>query len=153
MNPEAPRLPDITGRPDIEALVNRFYEKVRADELIGPIFNDVANVDWDVHLPKLYAFWQTVLFGDGGFKGNPLGVHFDLVRKTAMDWPRFERWLALFNETVDELFAGDRAGHIKRLADDMAHVIHSRINNVPDRRFDPANLTPEQRARYINYRP
>jgi len=153
MSAEHPIRPDITGRPEIELLVNRFYEKVRADDLIGPIFDDVAKVDWDVHLPKLYAFWQTVLFGNGGFQGNPLKVHFDLVRETSMDWSRFERWLALFNQTVDELFAGERAGHIKRIADDMAHVIHSRINNVPDRRFDPANFTPEQRARYTNYRP
>jgi hemoglobin len=153
MNSEHPIRPDITGRPEIELLVNRFYEKVRADDLIGPIFNDIAKVDWDIHLPKLYAFWQTVLFGNGGFQGNPLGVHFALVRETPMDWPRFERWLALFNETVDDLFTGERAGHIKRVADDMAHVIHSRINNVPDRRFDPANLTPEQRARHTSYKP
>jgi hemoglobin len=152
-NPEESCLPDITGRPDIVVLVDRFYEKVRVDTLIGPIFNDIAQVDWAVHLPKLYAFWQTVLFGDGGFRGNPLGIHFKLMEKTPMDWPRFERWLALFNETVDELYAGDRAGHIKRAAEDMAHVIHSRLNNVPDRRFDPANLTPEQRARYRNYKP
>ncbi len=144
--------PDITGRPEIESLVNRFYEKVRADDLIGPVFNDVAKVDWDTHLPRLYAFWQTVLFGDGGFRGSPLGIHFKLVGETAMDWPRFERWLVLFEETVDELFAGERADHIKRIANDMAHVIYSRINNVPDPRFDPENLTPEQKARYARYR-
>ena len=144
--------PDITGRPEIESLVNRFYEKVRADDLIGPVFNDIAKVDWDTHLPRLYAFWQTVLFGDGGFRGSPLGIHFKLVGETAMDWPRFERWLSLFEETVDELFAGEKADHIKRIANDMAHVIYSRINNVPDPRFDPENLTPEQKARYARYR-
>ena len=152
MNNEVNTRPDIKGRPEIELLVDRFYEKVRADDLIGPIFNDVAKVDWSIHLPKLYAFWQTVLFGEGGFQGNPLGVHLKLVGETEMDWPRFERWLSLFNETVDELFAGAKAGHIKRVAEDMANVIHSRINNIPDRRFDPANLTPEQRARYSKYR-
>jgi len=137
--------PDIQGREEIVQLVDRFYDKVRRDELIGPVFNDVAKVDWSTHLPKLYAFWQTVLFGNGGFRGNPLGVHFRLVQETDMEWPRFERWLALFHETVDELFEGPKAGHIKRIAEDMAYVIHSRINCVPDRRFDP--------ARYPNYRP
>ena len=144
--------PDINGRAEIETLVNRFYEKVRGDALIGPVFNDVAKVDWDVHLPRLYAFWQTVLLGEGGFRGNPLGVHFKLVEETSMDWPRFERWLALFTETIDELFSGERANHAKRAADDMAHVIYSRINNVPDPRFDPANLTEEQKKRYFRYR-
>lgn len=144
---------DIEGRPEIENLVNRFYAKVRQDDLLGPIFDQVAKVNWDEHLPKLYAFWQTVLFGDGGFRGNPLAVHKQLVTETTMDWPRFQRWLALFGETVDELYTGERATHIKSAADDMAHVIYSRINNVVDPRFDPAKLTPEQKARYSNYRP
>jgi hemoglobin len=144
---------DIQGREEIVVLVDLFYVKVRQDELLGPIFDDVARVDWDLHLPKLVAFWQTVLFGDGGFRGNPLGVHMQLVEKTAMDWPHFQRWLALFRETVDELFQGERASHIKSAADDMAHVIYSRINKVPDPRFDPAKLTPEQKARYTKYRP
>jgi len=150
-NPKTP-LPDIQGRAEIEQLVDRFYDKVRVDDLLGPVFNDVAKVDWDVHLPRLYAFWQTVLFGEGGFRGNPLGVHFKLAGETEMDWPRFERWLGLFNETVDELFEGERAAHIKRAANDMAHVIYSRVNKIADPRFDPANLTPEQRARYSKYR-
>lgn len=145
-------LPDIEGREQIVQLVDRFYEKVRADELLGPIFTDIAQVDWSSHLPRLYAFWQAVLFGEGGFRGNPLGIHFKLLAKTPMDWPRFQRWLDLFQATVDELFAGKRADHIKRAAEDMANVIYSRINNVQDPRFDPANLTPEQRARYTKYR-
>lgn len=143
---------DIHGRAEIELLVNRFYDKVREDELIGPIFNDVAKVDWEVHLPKLYDFWQAVLFGDSSFRGNPLGVHLKLAEETSMDWSRFQRWLELFRATVDELFAGERAEHAKRAAEDMANVIYSRVNKVPDRRFDPAHLTPEQRARYSKYR-
>ena len=144
-------LPDIEGRAEIKRLVDRFYEKVRGDGLLGPIFNDIAKVDWNIHLPKLYAFWQTVLFGEGGFKGNPLGVHFKLAAQTLMDWPRFQRWLELFCSTVDEMFFGEHAAHIKNAAADMAHVIYSRINNIPDPRFDPANLSPEQRARYARY--
>jgi hemoglobin len=142
---------DIEGRADIEKLVDRFYEKVRADDLLAPVFNDVARVDWDEHLPRLHAFWQTVIFGNGGFRGNPLSVHMKLVEETAMDWPSFQRWLDLFTGTVDEHFRGPRAEHIKSSAHDMAHVIYSRVNKVPDPRFDPANLTPEQRARYVNY--
>jgi len=69
-----------------------------------------------------------------------------------MDWPRFQRWLDLFRGTVDELFSGERASHSKNAATDMANVIYSRLNNVPDPRFDPANLTPEQQARYTKYR-
>lgn len=143
---------DIEGRAEIVTLVDAFYTKVRKDDLLGPIFDEVAKVDWSEHLPKLYNFWQTILFGDGGYRGNPMMAHFKLVVETPMDWPRFERWLALFHETVDEHFAGRRATQIKKAAADMAAVIHGRINQIPDPRFDPANLTPEQRERYARYR-
>jgi hemoglobin len=71
---------------------------------------------------------------------------------TSMGLPQFERWIALFKAAVDDLFAGPNAEHIKDAAEDMAHVFHSRVNNVPDARFDPAQLTPEQRARYARYK-
>lgn len=143
---------DILGRDEIVRLVDSFYGKVRADETLGFIFDKVAAIDWDAHLPKMYAFWQTVLFRDGGFRGDPIGKHARLVPLTAMGREQFDRWLELFRETVDELFEGANADHIKRCAEDMANVIHSKINAVPDERFDPAKLTPEQRARYAQYR-
>jgi hemoglobin len=133
-------------------LVHVFYERVRQDELLGFIFEDIARIDWAKHLPKMYAFWETVIFGTGDFAGNPLGAHLRLVPRTAMGLPQFERWIALFKGTVDDLFAGEKAEHIKRCAEDMAYVIHSRINGIPDARFDPARLTPEQRARYARYK-
>jgi hemoglobin len=58
----------------------------------------------------------------------------------------------LFKGTVDDLFTGEHAEHIKSCAADMANVIHGKINAIPDPRFDPANLTPEQRSRYAAYR-
>ncbi len=148
----APTLPDITGRPDIESLVNAFYERVRRDDLLGFIFKDVARTDWSTHLPKMYAFWETVLFRNGGYRGDPLAAHAKLKPLTEMGRPQFDRWLALFRTTVDDRFAGEHAEHIKSCAADMANVIHSRINNITNPRADPANLTPEQRARYAAYR-
>jgi hemoglobin len=125
---------------------------VQADDVIGFIFSRVAKTDWEAHLPKMYAFWETVLFRSGGYTGNPLAVHAKLVPLTEMGPVQFERWLSLFRGTVDELFEGEKAEHIKNCAADMANVIHARINNVPDARFDPANLTPEQRERYAQYK-
>jgi hemoglobin len=144
--------PDISGRTEIEHLVNAFYERVRADEVLGPIFDEVARTNWQTHLPKMYAFWETVLFGSGGFTGNPVAAHAKLVPLTSMGRDRFDRWLALFRRTVDDLFFGEKATQIKKCAEDMANVIHARINHVPDPRFDPANLTPEQRERYARYK-
>lgn len=146
------RKPDIEGRTEIERLVNAFYERVRSDELLGFIFDEVADVDWDSHLPKMYNFWETVLFRAGSYRGNPIAAHAKLLSRTSMAREQFNRWLELIRGTVDELFAGGNSDHIKNCAEDMANVICSRINNVPDTRFDPANHTPEQRERYARYK-
>lgn len=139
---------DLEGPAEIEKLVNAFYAKVRQDELLGFIFEKVAGTDWETHLPRMYAFWEKVLFRTGTFTGNPLAVHARLVSLTEMGRPQFDRWLQIFHETVDGLFTGPNAEHIKNSATDMAHVIYSRINGVVDPRFDPARLSPEQRSRY-----
>jgi hemoglobin len=136
----------------LEALVNGFYDRVRRDETLGFIFDRVAHTDWETHLPKMYAFWETVLFRSGGYTGNPLAAHAKLVPLTEMGRKQFDRWLELFCSTVDELFTGERAQHIKRCAADMANVIHARINGVQDSRFDPEKLTAEQRERYARFK-
>jgi hemoglobin len=147
-----PDKPDILGRPDIVRLVNAFYTKVRADEPLGHVFDGVAKVNWETHLPKLYDFWDTVLFRAGTFRGNPIAAHMKLIDQADLGWPMFERWIELFRATVDELFSGENAGHIIRCAEDMARVIHSKIHAIPNFRADSVSLTPEQKARYASYR-
>ena len=144
--------PELTDRGGIERLVNAFCAKVLEDEMLGFIFSDIAQTNWSTHLPKMYAFWETVIFGTGNFVGNPMLAHARLVPLTTMGRAQFDRWLSLFEQTVDELFSGPKAEHIKSCAGDMANVIHARINGVQQDRFDPAKLTPEQRARYAAYR-
>jgi hemoglobin len=118
---------DITSRSDIARLVNLFYDQVRADNLLGPIFDDVAHVDWVEHLPKMYDFWESVLFGTAVFKGNPLAVHRALARVAPMTAREFDRWVALFQATVDDLFTGVVAADAKmraaRIAVNMQHQI------------------------------
>ncbi len=152
MNHSAPDKPDILGRSDLVKLVDAFYTKVRADKPLGHVFDGVAKVDWSTHLPKLYDFWDTVLFRAGTFRGDPIGAHAKLLEQTDLSWPLFERWLDLFRETVNEFFSGENAGHIIRCAEDMARVVHSKIHQIPNPSFDPARLTPEQKARYASYR-
>ncbi|MGK0188831.1 MAG: hemoglobin [Verrucomicrobiales bacterium] len=139
-------------RAGIVLLVNRFYDRIRVDDQLGPVFSDVANVNWESHLPRMYDFWDTVLFRSGTFRGNPIEAHAKLISQTDMSKAKFDHWLELFRETVAELFEGENAGHIVRCAEDMANVLYSKINKVPDPRFDPANLTDEQRARYAAYK-
>ncbi len=119
---------DITSRPDIERLVDTFYGLVRGDDLLGPIFDDVAHVDWAEHLPKMYAFWDAVLFGTPGFKGNPLATHVMLSRKTALTEREFGRWITLFHQTVDQEFAGPMAIEAKRRAEQIAMTMQYHVN-------------------------
>lgn len=127
---------DIASRADIERLVDGFYGRVRGDELLGPIFNDVAHTDWARHLPKMYDFWEGVLFGVAGFRGNPLAVHRELACRVPLGAREFGRWLDLFHESVDTLFRGPCAEGAKTRALRIAAVMQHHISN------DPRALTP-----------
>ena len=120
-------MPDITDRTDVVRLVDAFYDRVRGDSLLSPIFDGVAHVDWDVHLPKMYDFWESVLFGKIGFKGNPLVVHRELARRAPLTNMEFDRWLHLFQVSVDALFAGPCAEEAKLRASRIAGVMQHHI--------------------------
>src|SRR5690606_24649693 len=118
---------DIQNRKDIEVLVDNFYERVRKDEIIGYLFNEVAKTDWSHHLPKMYDFWEVILFGTGNFKGNPLLVHKELHQKSQINETHFEHWLTLFHETIDELFEGNNAEDIKSSSASIAKSLMFRV--------------------------
>ena len=118
---------EIKGPEEIRQLVDRFYEKVRADDSIGFLFNDVARVDWEKHLPVMYQFWQQILFGDGDFKGNPLAAHQRLHQRSPLSSAHFKQWVFLFHQTVAELFEGEVAELAKQRASSIATVMEIRI--------------------------
>ena len=107
---------DIQNRDDIIKLVNAFYEKVKKDDTIGYIFTEVVQVNWETHLPRMYDFWENILFCTGNFDGNPMKTHKDLNQKKQMDFTLFNRWNVMFKETVDSLFKGEKADEIKKRA-------------------------------------
>ncbi len=80
----------------IETLVHVFYGRVRADPVLGPIF-EAAIADWEAHLAKLCDFWSSVMLMTGRFKGSPMAVH---ARVMGIEAEHFGRWLALFGETA-----------------------------------------------------
>jgi hemoglobin len=105
---------DISTPVDIKNLIDAFYAKVQADEVIGYIFNDIAKVDWAHHLPIMYSFWEFLLLGNAGaYKGNPIQKHQDLHQKHPLKAIHFDRWVALFQATTDELFDGPTADNAK----------------------------------------
>lgn len=84
----------------IERLVHAFYERVRNDELLGPIF-DARIEDWDAHLARMCLFWSSVALGSGAYQGSPMQVHAPLP----VDANHFDRWLALFEATANDVCA------------------------------------------------
>jgi hemoglobin len=126
---------DLATRADVERLVNIFYDAVRGDDILAPIFDDVARVDWNAHLPKMYDFWETVLFGKAAFRGNPLAVHLGLSKQVRLSEREFSRWLALFNTTVDALFEGPGAVEAKTRAERIAAVMQHHISASDDPRL------------------
>ena len=125
---------DIKDRADIKQLVDTFYTKVRADETIGYLFNEVAKVNWEQHLPRMYDFWENILFQTGGFKGNPMVAHVQLHQKSPLSAAHFARWQQLFLATVDELFKGDMAELIKQRARSIATMMQIKVSPSNDPR-------------------
>ncbi len=78
-------------------LVDHFYEKVRRDAQIGPIFNAAVH-DWDEHKRLLTSFWASVALRAGSYRGDPMGAH----RPHPIRAEHFDRWLAMWQETCDE---------------------------------------------------
>ncbi|QNK61524.1 group III truncated hemoglobin [Pedobacter sp. PAMC26386] len=113
---------DIQNLEDIILFVDKFYGKVQQDELIGPVFAGAIQ-DWTPHLQQMYKFWNAALFSVPGFRGNPFAKHALLI----IDVQHFERWLILFNETVDADFEGEVASEAKKRAAIMAEIFLQRL--------------------------
>lgn len=113
-------LPDIIDREDVIKFVDRFYDKVKIDALLGPAF---AHVNWPRHLPIMYNFWSSMLLDDQSYRGNPLQRHLDLPIGTE----HFSRWQELFQETIDENFVGLNAEEVKMRAQAIARVFQIKM--------------------------
>jgi hemoglobin len=123
---------DIRELEDIKVLVDSFYGKVRNDILIGPIFEEKIQDRWPQHLSKMYTFWQTVLLGEHTYYGSPFPPHAGLP----VEAEHFNRWLALFSQTLEEHFSGKTADEALWRANKMAEMFQYKLQafrNNPNR--------------------
>ena len=90
---------DLDSRSEIHDLVVRFYREIVFDELLGPVFGEVAEVDWSIHIPKLIDFWCRVLLGQPGYDGYILHAHQEVHAIEAFQPELFDRWYLLFAES------------------------------------------------------
>ena len=110
---------DITTEEDIQLMVHTFYDRVRQDSLLGPVFEDIIKDKWDEHLSKMCDFWSTLILYTRKYTGDPMSRH----QVMPIDSQHFGKWLALFTATVDELFAGENAQAARNRAQKISHVM------------------------------
>lgn len=102
----------------IDRLVHAFYDRVRKDELLGPIF-DQRIADWDLHLQRMCAFWSSVALMSGRYHGQPTAKHLPLP----VDRRHFDRWLQLFRETAIVVCPSIAAAHLIERAERIAESL------------------------------
>jgi len=118
---------DIENRSDIKLLIDAFYDKVKSDDVIGFIFNEIARVDWPHHLPTMYDFWEGVMFGKGPYRGDPMTKHIQLNKKVKLEPAHFIRWKKLFIETLDQYFEGEKANETKQRMNHIASLMEHKV--------------------------
>lgn len=102
----------------LKTLVHRFYDKVRQDRLLGPIFDERID-EWGPHLERMVAFWSSVALMSGRYHGRPVPAHTPLP----VEGQHFERWLALFRETAHEVCTPAGAAHVIERAERIAQSL------------------------------
>jgi hemoglobin len=109
----------------LTTLVYRFYARVRADEVLGPIF-EARIREWSPHLDRMVAFWSSVALMTGRYHGAPVPAHAGLP----LGWGHFERWLALFRETARETCSTEGAAHVTACAERIARSLHMAVETA-----------------------
>ena len=121
---------DISNRDDILQLLTNFYNKLLADNSISYLFTDIAKIDLPHHLDILVNFWDSILFQSDTYRKNAMQPHMILHQKSPLQKHHFETWLRNFNETVDELFEGEKALLARQRALSIATIMQIRIKQL-----------------------
>ncbi len=116
---------DISDVADVKNLVHTFYDKVRADVALFAVFDPIIKDKWPAHLDKMVKFWSTLLLYTHEYKKDPLTSHMPLP----LTKEHFETWIALFNETLDELFEGTITENAKKRANSISRIMKA-VKNI-----------------------
>ena len=114
---------DIHSLDDIKLMVNTFYQRIKQDVVLGPIFEEKIQDRWFVHLEKMYRFWQTILLEEHTYNGAPFPPH----ARMPIDESHFIIWVKIFTTTVDHLFKGAIAEEAKKRGTLMAALFNSKL--------------------------
>ena len=122
-----PAVPDLDSRTEIHDFVVAFYRAIVFDDVLERVFDEIAEVDWALHIPKLVDYWCKVLLGDPSYVGAMFAAHEHLhgVEPLRPEW--FERWHELFVETLEAGWAGPGADHAVEHAERQLAILHRRL--------------------------
>jgi hemoglobin len=112
----------------LRVLVGLFYERVRADAALGPLFDDAVH-DWPAHLETLTAFWSSVMLTSGRYKGNPMAAH--MKHRARITPALFERWLEIWAQTTAELLPPPAAAAMREKAARIARSLQYALSPLP----------------------
>ena len=120
---------DLTDRANIKVIIDDFYEKVWLDDLLEPIFsNAVEKSKFQGHLETMYDFWESVLFGGTSYKGNPFVHHV----KLPVEKKHFDRWLKLFEESINTHYKGKKADETILRDRSISYILESKLAQIND---------------------
>lgn len=129
--------PDLVDRTAIHDLLVAFYREVVFDELLEPVFGEVAEVDWASHIPHLIDYWCRVLLGQPGYDGAIVRAHAHVHSIEPLRIEHFDRWYALWVASIDSRWSGPTAERAKRHALLIGGVLSTRLLGV---RWDPGTF-------------
>ena len=118
---------DLDTRGKIHDVVVHFYREVVFDELLAPVFGEVAEVDWTEHIPKLIDYWCQVLLGEPGYAGYILGPHRSVHEMCPFTPDLFDRWYLLWSDSIDSHWTGPLAAKAKTHAARIAGVLSRKL--------------------------
>lgn len=124
------QLGDLDTRTAIHHLVVAFYREVVFDDLLAPVFDEVAETDWAVHIPRLVDYWCTILIGEHSYNGALLDAHREVHRRDPIRAEHFDRWYRLWVTSIDSRWSGPRAEHAKHHAAATAGLISRRLRGI-----------------------
>ena len=122
---------DLDTRAKIHDVVVAFYREVVFDDLLAPVFGEVAEVDWSQHIPRLIDYWCRVLLGEVGYDGHVLGPHRHVHELEPLRPELFDRWFVLWAASVDSRWAGPGADRAKSHAARIAGALSRQILGDP----------------------
>ncbi len=127
---DASASPDLDSRSAIHDLVVGFYREIVNDELLGPVFDEVAEVDWPSHIPRLIDYWSRILLDEPVYNGSMAAAHREVHEIEAFRVEHFDRWFELWCDSIDSRWAGPYADRARAHAARTAGLLSRQLRNT-----------------------